>query len=310
MPLPPRVPKPDLDEARPPERPAPAPWRGQDARKPGTRMHPRAHEEQARHVLRRVAKPEVRRLPQHRLELHSYAVDPAVSDIRKTFRDDLEYYFPELRGMTICHERLQVRNDFPAFAPGQWALRPSPKLPIEGLLMAGDWVRLPFPMTHMEAAFTPGLVCANEILDVAGLRQEVVYSVATRGCCRGARRTEQLVNAPQLQTQVIDQQPYPLRQLARRIDQMNRWRFETPLREHRSEAPRLFPVGNVNVGHEADTLAGGDHFGHGVVVVDADAAADRELDAFGIGAPPRAAGEGPGFFRDADRARTDDRRPR
>jgi uncharacterized protein with NAD-binding domain and iron-sulfur cluster len=47
--------------------------------------------------------------------------------------------------------------------------------------MAGDWVRLPYPMTHMEAAFVSGLLCANVIFRELGIREETVFTVAPRG---------------------------------------------------------------------------------------------------------------------------------
>ncbi|MGB5812397.1 MAG: FAD-dependent oxidoreductase [Polyangiales bacterium] len=123
------------------------------------------------------------------LELHSYAIAPDVSDVRAAFLEDLEYYFPELVGMRIHHEVLQVRDDFPAFAPGQRALRPSPELPIQGLLVAGDWVKLPYPMTHMEAAFTSGVASANVVFDDLRLQQEPIYTVAPRGLLPAKPRT-------------------------------------------------------------------------------------------------------------------------
>ncbi len=118
------------------------------------------------------------------LELHSYALPRDIgdeSDVRRVFLEELYEYFPELRNMQISDEVLQVRSDFPAFAPGQHQHRPSPTLGIDGLMLAGDWVRLPYPMTHMEAAFTSGLVCANEIFSHLGLRREPIFSVAPRG---------------------------------------------------------------------------------------------------------------------------------
>jgi isorenieratene synthase len=124
------------------------------------------------------------------LELHSYALPRDIGDeaeVRRVFLEELEYYFPELGGLTVFSEALQIRHDFPAFAPGQRVHRPEPKLPVEGLLMAGDWVRLPYPMTHMEAAFTTGLVCANAILDTLGLQQEPILTVAPRGLLRPKR---------------------------------------------------------------------------------------------------------------------------
>jgi isorenieratene synthase len=124
------------------------------------------------------------------LELHSYALPKEVheeSDVRRLFLEELEHYFPELGGVRIFAESLQIRHDFPAFAPGQHQHRPTPESPIEGLLFAGDWVRLPYPMTHMEAAFTSGVVCANAVLESQGLLPEPIHTVAPRGLL--ARKT-------------------------------------------------------------------------------------------------------------------------
>ena len=118
------------------------------------------------------------------LELHSYALPEGMTDeerIRRAFLDDLATFFPELGEPNIAAEALQVRADFPAFGPGQHADRPTPRLPIEGLLLAGDWVKLPYPMTHMEAAFSSGLLCANEILGQTNLRQVDIHTVAPQG---------------------------------------------------------------------------------------------------------------------------------
>ncbi len=118
------------------------------------------------------------------LELHSYALPKDIgehAEVRRVFLEELVHYFPELGGLRISDESLQVKDDFPAFAPGQRQHRPEPKTPVDGLLMAGDWVRLPYPMTHMEAAFTSGLACANVIFEAIGLQAEPIHSVAPRG---------------------------------------------------------------------------------------------------------------------------------
>ena len=118
------------------------------------------------------------------LELHSYALPADIGDeseVRRVFLEELEAYFPEVADVRIVDEVLQVRRDFPAFFPGQRAHRPAPRGPIEGLLLAGDWVRLPYPMTHMEAAYTSGLICANEIFGRHGLQLEPIDTVAPRG---------------------------------------------------------------------------------------------------------------------------------
>lgn len=127
------------------------------------------------------------------LELHSYALPSDVveeSEVRRVFLKELERYFPELGGLKIITESLQVRKDFPAYAPGQHAHRPETETPIEGLLMAGDWVRLPYPMTHMEAAFTSGLLCANVVLRTCGLVAEPIHTVAPRGLLAPKRSEE------------------------------------------------------------------------------------------------------------------------
>ncbi len=129
------------------------------------------------------------------LELHSYAIAADIEDVKAAFLEDLYYYFPELEGMTIHHEVLQVRTDFPAFAPGQWSHRPDPETPVDGFLLAGDWVRLPYPMTHMEAAFTSGLVCANAVLAALGLQQEPIESVAPRGLLATKPKVRRAVSA-------------------------------------------------------------------------------------------------------------------
>ena len=118
------------------------------------------------------------------LELHSYALPHDLqeeSEVRSVFADELQHYFPELRGLTISAEALQVRHDFPAFVPGQHTHRPQTELPVEGMLVAGDWVRLPYPMTHMEAAYTSGLRCANVVFKKLGLQQEPIFTVAPKG---------------------------------------------------------------------------------------------------------------------------------
>jgi len=118
------------------------------------------------------------------LELHSYALPPDIdgdAEIRRVFLDELHHYFPELEGLVIADEVLQVRRDFPAFAPGQHAHRPASEVPVKGLLMAGDWVRLPYPMTHMEAAYVSGLLCANAVFRDLGLREQMISTVAPRG---------------------------------------------------------------------------------------------------------------------------------
>lgn len=117
------------------------------------------------------------------LEVHCYAVPDELDEaqIRQAFTSELLHYFPELEGMTIEHDVLQVRQDFTAFHVGMAAGRPETATEVPGLYLAGDWVRLPCPAMLMEAAYTSGLLAANAVLAEHGLQPRPVLTVPTRG---------------------------------------------------------------------------------------------------------------------------------
>ncbi len=116
-------------------------------------------------------------------ELHCYAVPDAMSEpeLRAALVEELEHYLPALKGATAVREYLHVRDDFAAFHVGTHAERAEVETGVEGLYLAGDWVRLPFPATLMEAACASGLLAANAALRTAGLRDAEVWSVPKRG---------------------------------------------------------------------------------------------------------------------------------
>lgn len=117
-------------------------------------------------------------------ELHSYALPEDLRDdaeIRKQLLDELYHYFPELRGMTIRHEYMQHRDDFPAFHTGQYATRPEVVTAVPGFYLAGDWVRMDNCTMLMEAAYTSGALAANHIMRQEGLRENELISVPTKG---------------------------------------------------------------------------------------------------------------------------------
>jgi len=121
------------------------------------------------------------------LELHSYALpdDLAAEDVRTAFMADLLVHFPELAGLRIEHESFQLRADFTAFHVGMQRDRPTTDVGTPGFYCAGDWVKLPFPAMLLEAACSSGLVAANAVLALDGLRTEPVYSVPLRGLLAG-----------------------------------------------------------------------------------------------------------------------------
>ena len=116
-------------------------------------------------------------------ELHSYALPDNFpeEEIRNQFLSEFESYFPEMRGLKIRYEYLQVRDDFTAFHTNLFINRPGYKTPIENLYLAGDWVKLNTPAMLMEAATTSALYAANDIFRKEKLREEPVYSVPLKG---------------------------------------------------------------------------------------------------------------------------------
>ena len=117
-------------------------------------------------------------------ELHCYALPDGLTDpgeIRDALVEELGGYFPSLRGMSVIHGHLQVNHDFTALHTGMSRHRPGTDSGLPGLVLAGDWVKLPFPAMLMEAAASSGIAAANTLLRQAGLREEPLVSVPPRG---------------------------------------------------------------------------------------------------------------------------------
>lgn len=117
------------------------------------------------------------------VELHAYAIDPASSpaEIRTSLIDALHAVYPESKQARILEERFLVRRDCPAFAPGSHASRPGIETPVRGLLLAGDYVRTPFPSALMERAVASGIRAANAICALRGDREEPIRTIPRRG---------------------------------------------------------------------------------------------------------------------------------
>lgn len=117
------------------------------------------------------------------VELHAYAVDPEVSEdeMRRSLLEGLHRLYPETVGATVLDERYLVRQDCPAFAPGSFAGRPTVETPFDGVAVAGDLVKLPFPSALMERAAASGFMAANDLLAAANVRSEPLRTVPPRG---------------------------------------------------------------------------------------------------------------------------------
>ncbi len=117
------------------------------------------------------------------VELHAYAVDPKETDARtrEQLLAGLFAVYPETREAKILEERWLVRRDCPAFTPGSHGTRPRPITDVPEVLLAGDFVRLPFASALMERAAASGMIAANAILRDRGLPVHEVRLPPVRG---------------------------------------------------------------------------------------------------------------------------------
>lgn len=116
-------------------------------------------------------------------ELHSYAVPDDVKDedVTRLFLEDLKEYFPELKDAKVVDDHLFLRQNFTAFHTGTNENRPSTVTSIPTIMLAGDWVHLPFSCSLMEAAVSSGVLAANKIRHQFGMSEEVLYQVPPVG---------------------------------------------------------------------------------------------------------------------------------
>jgi isorenieratene synthase len=116
------------------------------------------------------------------VELHAYACPHADEGaIRREMREGLHQLYPELADAKVLHETWLFEQDCPSFGPGTHAIRPRVSTPYGNVVLAGDFVRLPFPTALMERAASSGMLAANHLLDRWDVRGEGLYSIPPRG---------------------------------------------------------------------------------------------------------------------------------
>jgi isorenieratene synthase len=117
------------------------------------------------------------------VELHAYAVSEHATEaqIRKDLEDRLEEAYPEMRSVGVLEDRFLLKRDCPSFAPSMSSRRPGVATEVEGLALAGDFVRLDFPSALMERAAASGMMAANHLLKRWNGRPEPIHSVPARG---------------------------------------------------------------------------------------------------------------------------------
>ena len=117
------------------------------------------------------------------VELHAYAVplDVGEAELRASMLEGLHDLYPETRDARVLHEVFRLDQDCPAFPPGGDGRRPGVETPAEGVALAGDFVRLPFPTALMERAAASGFLAANHLLSRWDVRPEPIWSVPLVG---------------------------------------------------------------------------------------------------------------------------------
>ena len=122
------------------------------------------------------------------VELHAYSVTEDTPELRRQLDARMHALFPETAAAGVVHESTLCRNDCPRLGPGDFANRPTVSTPEEGLVLAGDGIRIDVPVALMERAATTGFAAANALLDRFGVRGHDLYTVPVRGRSAVLRR--------------------------------------------------------------------------------------------------------------------------
>ena len=115
------------------------------------------------------------------VELHAYALTAPDDGLREHLLGRLRELYPETAGATIIGERVLRRNDCPRFGPGDFGRRPTVDTPDEGLVLAGDGIRVDLPVALMERAATTGWLAANRLLQRFGVAGHPLETVPING---------------------------------------------------------------------------------------------------------------------------------
>ena len=115
------------------------------------------------------------------VELHSYAVTEPRDDVREQLLVRMHELYPETKEARVLGEKVLCHNDCPRFAPGDFADRPGVITPHEGVVLAGDGIRIDLPVALMERAATTGWSSANRLLERFGIRGHALQTVPNRG---------------------------------------------------------------------------------------------------------------------------------
>lgn len=115
------------------------------------------------------------------VELHAYAATGPRERVESELLARLRAVYPETTRARVVADRVEWRADCPLFAPGTFRHRPGVLTPVDGLVLAGDCVRVDLPVALMERAATTGWQAANQLLARWGVAGHDLLSVPTSG---------------------------------------------------------------------------------------------------------------------------------
>lgn len=122
------------------------------------------------------------------VELHAYCYKeqefPTQEALLQTFEEELFEIVPELAQATLLHRELVNQKNFSGYPPHSYCARPATETEISNLVLAGDWVKMPFPCGLMERAVSSGLLAANALLQREGLQRRPLLSVNPEGAIK------------------------------------------------------------------------------------------------------------------------------
>lgn len=117
------------------------------------------------------------------IEIHAYAVPKGYTEksIKKELLTRLFELYPEFNGAKILEQRYIWKQDCPAFPPGFHKHQPSVQTPFEGLVLAGDFVKMDIPCALMEKAVSSGYEAANILLQMWGIKGIDIKNIPKKG---------------------------------------------------------------------------------------------------------------------------------
>ncbi|WP_433167054.1 hydroxysqualene dehydroxylase [Kribbella sp. CA-247076] len=126
------------------------------------------------------------------VELHAYSADPNLAGTLATrLEAQLHRVYPETADAKTVDAVSLWNDDCPWFTPGSFAGRPPVRTPVDGLVLAGDGIRIDLPVALMERAATTGVHAANLLLGDFGQPGHELYSVPNGPRIRGLHRPRQ-----------------------------------------------------------------------------------------------------------------------